>query len=69
MTAARSRTDAISKTRTKSRISADAVTDVYTNTVPVIAHLLIRDFVLVFEIASVLLLAAVIGALALIRER
>ncbi|MDP6665592.1 MAG: NADH-quinone oxidoreductase subunit J [SAR202 cluster bacterium] len=51
------------------RISADTVTDVYTNTVPVIAHLLIRDFVLVFEIASVLLLAAVIGALALIRER
>ena len=34
----------------------------------VIAKLLIRDFVLVFEIASVLLLAAVIGALALIRE-
>ena len=41
---------------------------VYSNTIPVIAKLLIRDFVLVFEIASVLLLAAVIGALALIRE-
>jgi len=51
------------------RISSNAVTDVYSNTIPVIAHLLVRDFVLVFEVASVLLLAAIIGALALIRER
>ena len=50
------------------QVSADAVEGVYSNTIPVIAKLLIRDFVLVFEIASVLLLAAVIGALALIRE-
>ena len=42
---------------------------VYSNTVPQIAGLLLRDYVLAFEIASVLLLAAVIGALALVRER
>ena len=34
-----------------------------------IAELLLRDFVLAFEVASVLLLAAIIGALALVRER
>ena len=42
---------------------------VYSNTVPAMASLLLRDFVLAFEAASVLLLAAVIGALALVRER
>lgn len=42
---------------------------VYSNTIPTIAGLLLRDFVLAFEIASVLLLAAIIGALALVRER
>jgi len=50
-------------------IGTEAVNRVYESTVPVIARLLIRDFVLAFEVASVLLLAAVIGALALIRER
>ena len=44
------------------------VGDVFSNTVPVVARLLIRDFVLAFEVASVLLLAAIIGALALVRE-
>ena len=34
-----------------------------------LADLLLRDFVLPFEIVSVLLLAAVIGSLALVRER
>ena len=42
---------------------------VYSNTIPTIAGLLLRDFVLAFEVASVLLLAAIIGALALVRER
>ena len=42
---------------------------VFSNAIPSIARLLVRDFVLAFETASVLLLAAVIGALALIRER
>ncbi len=51
------------------KVSARAVEGVYSNTVPGIARLLIRDFVLAFEVASVLLLAAIIGALALIRER
>ena len=45
------------------------IEDVYSNTVPTIAGLLLRDFVLAFEIASVLLLAAIMGALALVRER
>ena len=52
-------------------LSADSVAkvnEVFSNTVPMIARLLVNDFVLAFEVASVLLLAAVIGALALIRE-
>ena len=52
-------------------LSADSivkVNEVFSNTVPMIARLLVNDFVLAFEVASVLLLAAVIGALALIRE-
>ena len=55
-----------------SSITADAasrVGNVFGNTIPWIAKLLVRDFVLAFEAASVLLLAAIIGALALIRER
>ena len=43
--------------------------EVYSNTIPWIGRLLLRDFVLAFEVASVVLLAALIGALALIRER
>ena len=45
------------------------VQDVFSNTIPWIAQMLIRDFVLAFEVASVVLLAAIIGALALIRQR
>lgn len=45
------------------------IEEIYSNTVPSIAELLLRDFVLAFEVASVLLLAAIIGALALVRER
>ncbi|MBF8267310.1 MAG: NADH-ubiquinone oxidoreductase chain [Dehalococcoidia bacterium] len=44
------------------------VKNVFSNTTPVIARLLLRDFVLPFEVASVLLLAAILGALALVRE-
>ena len=53
-------------------LSAGTLTEidrVYSNTIPTIAGLLLRDFVLAFEIASVLLLASIIGALALVRER
>ena len=47
----------------------NAETGVFVNSTGVIGSLLIRDFVLPFEVASVVLLAAMIGALALIRER
>ena len=43
--------------------------EIFSNTIPWIARLLIRDFVLAFEVASVLLLAAIVGALALVREQ
>ena len=49
--------------------AADEIARVYDNTVPGIAGLLISDYVLAFEVASVVLLAAVVGALALIRRR
>ena len=41
---------------------------VFADTTPVIGKLLLRNFVLPFEAASVLLLAAIIGALVLVRE-
>ena len=47
----------------------EKVTEVFANTTPIIAGLLLKDFVLPFEAASVLLLAAIIGALVLVRER
>ena len=49
--------------------SVSRVGEVFSNTIPWIARLLLRDFVLAFEVASVLLLAAILGALALVRER
>lgn len=45
------------------------INEVFSDTIPWIGRLLLRDFVLAFEVASVVLLAALIGALALIRER
>ena len=42
---------------------------IFVDTVPSIARLLLRDFVLAFELVSILLLAAMIGALTLIREK
>ena len=42
---------------------------VFSNGIPTIARLLVTDFVLAFEVASLVLLAAIIGALALIRDR
>ena len=52
-----------------SAATAVSITEIFSNTVPWIGQLLLQDFVLAFEVASVVLLAAVIGALALIRER
>jgi len=49
--------------------TVEEVAEVYSNTVPKIATLLLQDFVIAFEAASVLLLAAIIGALALVRNR
>ena len=46
-----------------------SMNNLFANTVPSLAKLLLRDFVLAFEAVSVLLLAVVIGALALVRER
>ena len=54
------------------QLSADSLESigiVFSNSIPNIADLLLQDFVIVFEVASVLLLAAVIGALALVRGR
>ena len=45
-----------------------AVAEVFVDTPARLGRLLVRDFVLAFEIAGALLLAAVIGALALVRE-
>lgn len=44
------------------------VQEIPANTIPTLARLLLHDYVLAFEVASVLLLAAIIGALALVRE-
>ena len=46
-----------------------ALQQVLVETPQQLAKLLVRDFVLPFEIAGVVLLAAVVGALALVRER
>jgi NADH:ubiquinone oxidoreductase subunit 6 (subunit J) len=45
------------------------IKNVFGNTTQVIARLLMKDFVLPMEAASVVLLASLIGALALVRER
>ena len=42
--------------------------ELFANSIPNLATLLLRDYVLAFEVVSVLLLAAVLGALALVRE-
>ena len=59
---------AIEGTDAAEQIRADA-TDVFSNTIPRIGRLLVRDFVLAFEVASVVLLATIVGALALVRGR
>ena len=46
----------------------DGMSNVFTNTIPYIARLLIGNFIITFEIIGVLLLAVIIGALALVRE-
>lgn len=46
----------------------DGVIKVFSDTIPSIARLLVGNFVLAFEIVGVLLLAVIIGALAMVRE-
>jgi len=46
----------------------DSVLSIYQNSIPTLAKMLLTDFVLAFEAVSVLLLAAVLGAMALVRE-
>ena len=46
----------------------DSVLNIYQNSIPTLAKMLLTDFVLAFEAVSVLLLAAVLGAMALVRE-
>ena len=67
----RARPDASASSERKplSDETVQEVERVFSNTVPYIAGLLLRDFVLAFEVASVLLLGAIIGALALVREQ
>lgn len=60
--------DAISN-QTLGPQTINLISEVFANTIPWIGRLLLQDYVLAFEVASILLLAAVIGALALIRER
>ncbi len=55
--------------RAAERDEAGARSGVFANSTGAIGRLLIRDFVLPFEAVSIVLLAAMIGALALIRER
>ncbi len=50
-------------------VDVTAVDAVFADTPSWLAGLLLKEFVLPFEVVSVLLLAAVIGALALVRER
>jgi len=49
--------------------TATAIGNIFADTVPRIAGLLMQEYVLAFEVASVVLLAAIIGALTLMRER
>ncbi|MBI4284569.1 MAG: NADH-quinone oxidoreductase subunit J [Chloroflexi bacterium] len=44
------------------------VAQVFSNTTPIIGQLLVQEYVLPFEVASVLLLAAILGAIVLVRE-
>ena len=52
----------------QSGVEASEGGDRVANPIPRIAELLLQDYVLVFEVASVLLLATIVGALALVRR-
>lgn len=50
-------------------ISSSEVQEIYANSTPIIGGLLLGKFVLAVEVAALLLLASIIGAIALVRER
>ena len=52
----------------QSGVEASEGSGAVANPIPRIAELLLQDYVLVFEVASVLLLATIVGALALVRR-
>ncbi len=54
---------------TQPKVLPDQVAEVYANSTTWIGGLLVRNFALPFEAASVVLLAAIIGALVLLREK
>lgn len=54
---------------TQPQVLPDQMGNVYANSTTWIGRLLVRDFVLPFEVASVVLLAAIVGALALLRQK
>ena len=68
-TADESGPNVVGATIVTSSVEVNKVDEIFSNATPWIARLLIRDFVLAFEVASVLLLATIVGAMALIRER
>ena len=52
-----------------STISSSEVQAIYSNSTPIIGGLLLSKYVLAVEVAALLLLASIIGAIALVRER
>ena len=50
-------------------ISSSQAQEIYSNSTPMIGKLLLSKYVLAVEVAALLLLASIIGAIALVRER
>ena len=57
----------IDSTNSISPSNLENIKDIYSNSIPYLAKLLLTDFMLAFELASVLLMAALIGGLYLIK--
>ena len=57
----------IDSTNSISPSNLENIKDIYSNYIPYLAKLLLTDFMLAFELASVLLMAALIGGLYLIK--
>ena len=58
----------LSKSASISQPVAQAINIVFSDTIPWIAHLLLQKFVIAFEVAGILLLAAVLGAFVVLRR-